>query len=1030
MAPVPVVSWLPRWLRGLALAALVLASSGGLRGQEAAFRHFGLDDGLPQSQVTALMEDSHGFLWVGTNTNGLARLSAGAFTPFGIRQGIQARSIADLMEDRRGHIWAGSLDTGLSEIAGAEVRNYGPDQGLGSSQVYNLALDPEGRVLAGTRLGLYRQDRDGGFSLVPLPAGWAGQPIYALEQEGRDHVWMASRGGRVARWDGRVLQEYPLPAGTAEDDFITLKLDPSNLPYALLRNRLLRFDKGAWVPVPLEGVGPDPKLRSLTFSGGGLQISLGGDGLWLRNPDGRVTILRQGDGLPHESITAVLRDSRGILWIGSDGGGLQAQALPPLRSVTRGGAPGEGLGAVMGILELGRGAYLLAGSTGIYRYEEGKGITRRWSREDGMASSECWAPLSDGHGGAWVGTERGLVHWRPEGRLEKGPKELEPAAVVTLARQGGRIFAGTDRGLFELDAEGRFLHAWPAPREQGLNQVFNLLEDRGGLLVGLRLGIYAFKDGRWEKRYLDAPFATEGIQAMARDRRGRLWVGTTSGLYEERPGGWTSRGVKEGLPDDNISFIQPLDGDRVAVGHGRGVSILDAGRADGGALGRLTHSQGLLSDETNHDSVLLDSQGRLWIGMIGGVNLLERASSFTSPDLPPPVVTELRWPGGTYLYPISVSLPPHPASVSLSYGIAAPVLPDQPRLEALLEGVDAAWRAADGTTFHYVHLAGGSYRFRLRVSADGIHWVEAGPLDLEIRLAWYERRGVQVLLALALLLLAGGLVWWRLRRLGRRARVLETKVEARTAELARQNRALDQAHQQIKRDLEGRLRLMDMVTHDLRSPLTSLTLSVDRLREGPEDEAERAMLQDILHRETQRMEGMVRQLLDRSRAESLFQGADLRPCAPSDLLEDIAPVLRLKAQDKDLQLQLESAPETAAVKVMADPGAMQQVLLNLFENALKFTPPGGRIGIRSTVERVPGVWRLEVWDTGRGLSPEETERILQPFVQAKAEDASRGWGLGLSICLSLLELQRGELRVRSEPGQGASFIITLPLLEA
>ena len=59
----------------------------------------------------------------------------------------------------------------------------------------------------------------------------------------------------------------------------------------------------------------------------------------------------------------------------------------------------------------------------------------------------------------------------------------------------------------------------------------------------------------------------------------------------------------------------------------------------------------------------------------------------------------------------------------------------------------------------------------------------------------------------------------------------------------------------------------------------------------------------------------------------------------------------------------------------------------------------------------------------------KAERILQPFAQAKPEDAARGWGLGLSICLSLLELQRGELRVRSEPGQGATFIISLPLLE-
>ncbi|HTL97537.1 MAG TPA: ATP-binding protein [Holophagaceae bacterium] len=1017
----PLLPPAPRWLRALALAGLAM----GAAAQESAFRHFGLEDGLPQSQVTALLEDRHGFLWVGTNSNGLARLAAGVFRPFGIAQGVQARSISDLLEDREGHIWAASLDSGLSEIAGDVVRNFGPDQGLGSSQVYNIALDPGGRVLAGTRIGLYRQSAGGGFSLIALPGAWNGLPIWALEQEGPAHVWMATRGGRIARWDGQSLEEHDLPAAYASEDYFYLRVDPSGVPFVLQPDRLLKFDKGAWTVVPLQGVPLHPKLRALGFSGGGMQVSLGADGLWLQDPDGKTSILHQGDGLPHESINAVLRDSSGVLWIGSDGDGLQALVLPRLKAVIQGGPPDEGLGAVMGILQLGPGDYLFAGSTGIYHYLEGKGVVRRWSKEDGMDSAECWAPISDGRGGAWVGTDRGIVHWHPDGRLEKGPKELGSSAVVAMVRLGGRIYAGTDRGLCELDEEGRFLHLWRPPREQGLNEVFTLAVDRGELLAGLRLGLYAFKDGAWEKRFLDAPFTNQDVNATARDSRGDLWVGTSGGLYEQGPSGWISHGVHEGLPDDNISFIQPIPDGRVAVGHGKGISFL----GPGGFEGRLTRSQGLLSDETNHESVLFDSEGRLWIGMIGGLNILDDATSFKSPGMPPPLVTELSWPGGSELYPVRVGIPPHPSTVVLSYSVASPVLADQPRVEALLEGVDSAWREANGEALHYLNLAGGDYRFRLRASADGIHWQEAAPVQLTVKLAWYERIWVRALAALGALLLIGGLVWLRIRRLARQARVLEAKVQQRTEELGRQNRALEQAHDQIKRDMEGRIRLMDMVTHDLRSPLTSLTLSADRLKEGPEDEGERDMLHGILHRETQRMEVMVRQLLDHSRAESFFQTAELRPCVPAGILREIDEVLRLKAADKGLQFELEATPDTADVRVLADPSAMQQVLLNLFENALKFTPAGGRIGVRSTVERGPGVWRVEVWDTGRGLTNEEAERILQPFAQAKAEDAARGWGLGLSICLSLLELQKGELRVRSEPGQGATFIISLPLIE-
>jgi ligand-binding sensor domain-containing protein len=227
-----------RCMRGLLLAAAAFAGSA----QEAAFRHFGLDEGLPQSQVTALLEDSHGFLWVGTNTNGVARLAAGTFTPYGITQGVQARSISDLLEDRQGHIWAASFDTGISEIAGEDIRNYGPDQGLGSSQVYALGLDPEGRVLAGTRLGLFRQGPDGSFSLVALPDGWARLPIFAVEGEGPSHVWIAARDGHIARWDGRALEEHPVPKTPGMGDFVNLKVAPDGTPYATMRDRLLRLD--------------------------------------------------------------------------------------------------------------------------------------------------------------------------------------------------------------------------------------------------------------------------------------------------------------------------------------------------------------------------------------------------------------------------------------------------------------------------------------------------------------------------------------------------------------------------------------------------------------------------------------------------------------------------------------------------------------------------------------------------------------------------------------------------------------------
>jgi len=214
------------------------------------------------------------------------------------------------------------------------------------------------------------------------------------------------------------------------------------------------------------------------------------------------------------------------------------------------------------------------------------------------------------------------------------------------------------------------------------------------------------------------------------------------------------------------------------------------------------------------------------------------------------------------------------------------------------------------------------------------------------------------------------------------------------------------------------------VTHDLRSPLTTILLSLDRLREvAPKG----AHLLDGMEREAHRIEGLLRNLLDQSRAESLLQNIQLCRVLPTEVTEGFEDVLHLKAEAKGLVFSLEVAPEVQEVWIKADIATLHQVMLNLFENALKFTPAGGSLGIRSRVDRQDGTWILEVWDTGRGIAPAQVEELFRPFGQAKGTDAAQGWGLGLSICQSILDAHRGELKVESELGQGSRFLMVLPL---
>lgn len=1010
--PRSILVWL--WL-GLTAATLPLA------GQQPSFRRFGLRDGLPQSQVTALLEDRRGFLWVGTNTGGVARLGASGFRTFAAPQGLKALFVRGLMEAPDGAIWVASQE-GVSEIHGDTVLNFGPGQGLGVATAHALALDAEGRVLVANRLGLFRQGGDG-FVPVPLPGAWAGRSVKFLALDRAQGLWLVATDNRVARWDAQGLRDYPLPPSLTSRHIRDLQIDPRGQAWVLLEDALLRMEQGRWVDEPLVGLPRAPKVSSLRFDPrpGGYMVALGGDGLLVKEANGRTTILGSESGIPRDRILVAIRDRRGVLWVGSDGDGLAAQALPGLLAMESSiGQPGRDMAAVSSILELGPGRFLLASSTGLYLVQEGRGITAHWAMRQGLPADETWGLLPDGQGGVWVGTDRGLAHWK-DGRVSRaGPREMARAAVLTLVRHRGRILAGTDQGLFELDSHGALLGHHRLPAESGNETVSDLLFHDGHLLVATGFGLWELTGGHLQRIYPDGPFTTATVTALAADSRGRLWVGTMKGLHLLTAGGWASFGIAEGLPDEGISFIVDVGLGRMAFGHNKGVTLLE-----GRKLHHLSRSQGLVSEETNHDGFLLDSKGRLWIGMIGGVNILEDVRDFRNPPMPAPILLDIRWPGGTQALPVEAKVPPRPDYLDLSFDTGSPLVSSPVHYEAFLQGVDEDWRPVNqGLNLQYRNLGAGRYRFRLRATTDGSTWVEGRPVAIEVLPAWYERWLVRGLLALGLLGLLSWILWLRVHTLAQRSRELEETIDERTLLLARQNRALEYAHEQIKRSLEGRLRLLDMVTHDLRSPLTTILLTLDRLRElAPEG----TTMLDVMEREAHRIEVLVRNLLDQSRSDALIQSLRLVAIPPAEVTEGFEEVLRLKAGARGLAFHLEVSPETEHVRIQADTATLHQVMLNLFENALKFTPAGGSVGIRSTVDLAEGTWNLEVWDTGRGLDAGKIQDFLQPFHQAQAGDAAQGWGLGLSICQSILDAHRGELKVESEPGKGARFRMVLPL---
>lgn len=243
---------------------------------------------------------------------------------------------------------------------------------------------------------------------------------------------------------------------------------------------------------------------------------------------------------------------------------------------------------------------------------------------------------------------------------------------------------------------------------------------------------------------------------------------------------------------------------------------------------------------------------------------------------------------------------------------------------------------------------------------------------------------------------------------------LEAKVRERTAELEQADRLRSQ--------------FLSHVSHELKTPLTSIKGFLQNLLDGltgPLNEKQQRYLSRMLDN-SDRLIRMIEDLLDRTRIQSgrldLVPGEiDLGHC-----VVDAVEQLRLLAQAK--RQTLEAVAPAVPLMVWADRDRLIQIVTNLIQNAVKFTPEGGSImvTVRQEDQKLAGV---SVCDNGPGIPQEFLDQIFDPFFRVKqARRETKGLGLGLSIVRTLVELQGGTIVARSEPGQGAELSFTIPLL--
>jgi signal transduction histidine kinase/DNA-binding response OmpR family regulator/ligand-binding sensor domain-containing protein len=1009
-------------------------------------KHFQNVSGDPHSLssniVYALALDSRERLWVGTYGTGL-----GVYDPRkdrfvnllprnGDSSWYSAKGIYAIREDRAGNLWLGTEDRGvvcvelpndqkaadLDSLAG-RVRMTTYSLGTRRNTAHDLCVWNDGRIFAGSDSGIVviTPGTHATSRLVPRVSG-ASQLcsafVSSISPDGNGSLWVGTldQGAFLVDPEANRILNYRHSEGSKlsikSSEVHHIHQDPRGDLWFATAKGLDMFSPSTGQSVPYLAFGPGPQESNCwwlsTDNTGTLWIGTEVDGLYqlseksLRYP---LFSLPDSQGLPRP-FEGIERDKKGGLWVSSCGEVMRLD-IATRRVLKRYSVFREDQS-------------VLTGHDASASYIDMKGDFWYGSNETGLYK---------------INLTSGRIHhytYASHGGTTSPVRSIAPAS-------GGDLWIST-----RLDPLMRFdgvTGQFKPVRGDSILYAFHVLNDRDGTLwISSEIyGLLHFNPAsglieRFTNDPNDSRSLSNGLVYKSyQDPSGRLWVG--AGVVMNLWDPLTRKSTR--FPNPGIArstLVFPLGTDsrgRLLVGSSECVSTLDPST---GRYVNLDASDGFCADPVDMDTL---PDGTVLVTGTGGINIFS-ADSLTPHRTPPLLVITGLTVNDEFVPPPSMQSGKGSLDLTyvqnvleLQFAATDIVSPDLVRYHYRLEGLERNW--VDTKDRRYVRYAGlppGEYVFKVKAVSSRGEWPDQ-EIALEVSIAppWWRSPGA---FALYVVLMLG---------------LLAIAYEVRLKQL-RLKQQVEMEHFQSERLAEVdklKSRFFANVSHEFRTPLTLITGPIEDLLSSSGEPATRRKL-DLIRNNAQKVLNLVTQLLDFSRLES---GAMKLQVASYDIvrfLHRTTMSFESWAERNGINLRFQCEAESA--NGFFDGDKLEKIVDNLLSNALKFTATGGAVDVLVRFTSPPDRPRagltplslqggelgrgnesieITVSDTGPGISAEHLPHIFDRFYRADETHTTEGTGIGLALTKELIDLHHGAIAVKSAPGKGSEFTLTLPI---
>lgn len=692
--------------------------------QKSAYIAYGLDDGLPQSQVRAIAHDSSGYLWIGTMA-GLSRFDGTEFKNFSTSDGLNDNQINCFYQGSE--LYVGTTGA-LCFIKGQEISNISFPEEFGTARVIDFAESRDGIVYmatAGSGLITWNGIE---FSSITTKEGLPDDYVRSIAIDRTDQLWIGTRSGIS------ILK-------TSTDT-----LTPPDSTFAKLSVSQIRMTSDEKMVITTFGNGiffvdGNSTLNFTTKDGLNTNFircfeELPSGQYWFASKvglakfeNGQIDTYDERNGLSYANVKSLGQDREGNLWIGTDGQGLLRSAGEAFQTYSI--QSGLNSDLVMSITEATDGTLLLG------TYDAGISVLKGdtafdYSYNELLPSSTVWS-INQSPEGLLVGTSSGLfIEYQGKTQVLNKQSGLPGDRITSIYRKkSGEFLIGSENGLALLNADFGIDSTIITVGEKNLIGIRAIGEYRGDVVCGTEIGL--IRISKETSTIVPSNIPVEAsVYCISEDANQTLWVGTSDGLYALSSSGDSLKEIEfaKGFAAKNVNFLKTLSRKRMLIGTNNGMYSINLEKYHLQGVIETKHYtryEGLSGSETNQNAIYLKDRS-IWIGTTHGVvrfDFDKEPAENTSPSVQISTIQlfleDVDWQSLADSFSVKLGLPVDPELkynqnyLTFNYSGIYFTNPEKIRYRYKVEGVDDNWLGpTKSRSATYAYLPHGDFTFRVQ----------------------------------------------------------------------------------------------------------------------------------------------------------------------------------------------------------------------------------------------------------------------------------------------------------------------------